>query len=191
MRSPKVAEEVGKRLGKVLEAEKRRYTNSQNLFMRVKVDIPVAKAIRKGAFLAGSDGLRHWVDLKYERLPVFCHFCGLLGHDLRHCAQYFHHTKDGKVVDCCYGESLKAVGGRARSPLRRETGVEKTEKQSEPWRSGVVEESSGARVNFTEATSEQGKRKSEIAGANCDINGERGVNHGIVVADKESRDLRA
>ena len=66
MRSPKVAEEEGKRLGKVLDVEKRRYNDSQNFFMRVKVDIPVVKAIRRGAFLAGSDGLRHWVDLKYE-----------------------------------------------------------------------------------------------------------------------------
>lgn len=43
----------------VLDVEKRRYNDSQNLFMRVNVDIPIAKAIRRGAFLAGSDGLRH------------------------------------------------------------------------------------------------------------------------------------
>ena len=140
-----------------MDVEKRRYNDSQNLFVRVNVDIPIAKAIRREAFLAGSDGLRHWVDLKYERLPVFCHFCGLLGHDLRHCAQYFCHTKDGKVVHCCYGEWLKAVGGRARLPLRRETGVEKTEKQSGPRQSGAMEDGSSAGENPTEATSEFGK----------------------------------
>lgn len=45
MRSPKVAEEVGKRLGKVLDVEKRQYNDSHNFFICVKVDILVAKAI--------------------------------------------------------------------------------------------------------------------------------------------------
>ena len=55
---------------------------------------------------------------KYERLPVFCHYCGLLRHDLRYCAKYFSKTKAGIDVDCGYGDWLKA-GGRARSPLKR------------------------------------------------------------------------
>ncbi|KAL0012666.1 hypothetical protein SO802_007774 [Lithocarpus litseifolius] len=191
MRTPKVAKEIGERLGKVLEVEERRYNNSQNFFMRVKVEIPVAKAIRRGAFLAGSDGLRHWVDLKYERLPLFCHFCGILGHDLRHCAQYFSQKKDGKVAECGYGEWLKAVGGRARSPLKREAGVGMKETQNGHQQSGVVEEGSGAGKNLTEMASENEKGKSKIVGDDNVISGERGANNGKVGADKESRDFRA
>ena len=55
---------------------------------------------------------------KYERLPVFCHYCGLLGQDLCYCAKYFSKTKAGIDVDCGYEDWLK-VGGRARSPLKR------------------------------------------------------------------------
>ncbi|KAK9995461.1 hypothetical protein SO802_020147 [Lithocarpus litseifolius] len=117
--SPKIAETVGSRLGSVVEVEKKQRFEGQSYFMRVKVAIPIAKPIRRGAFLAGSDGKRHWVTFKYERLPLFCYFCGLLGHDLKHCASYFAATKNEDEVICQYGDWLKAMGGRTRSPPHR------------------------------------------------------------------------
>ena len=93
--------------------------------MRVKVAIPLAKPIRKGAFLASSDGTSHWVTFKYERLPLFCHHCGILGHDLKHCAPYFALTKNVGEVIYQYGDWLKATGGRNRSPPRRNSNREK------------------------------------------------------------------
>lgn len=119
MRSSRVAEEVRNQLGKVLEVKKQRINDSQNFFMRVKIAIPLDKEIRRGAFLAGSDEDKHWVNFKYEWLPIFCHYYGLLGHDLRYCAKYFSKTTTGIEVDCGYGGWLKATGGRARSPLKR------------------------------------------------------------------------
>ena len=89
--------------------------------MRVKVEFSLANPIRRGAFLAGSEGTKHWVTLKYERLPLFCHHCGILGHDLRHCAVYFKATKNEGEIRCQYGDWLKATGGRNRSPGRRNT----------------------------------------------------------------------
>ena len=127
--SPKIAETVGSRLGLVVEVEKKQKLEGQSYFMRVKVAIPIAKSIRRGAFLAGSDGMNHWVMFKYERLPLFCHFCSLLGHDLKHCAPYFAATKNDGEVICQYGDWLKAMEGRNKSPPRRkyerdEAGVE-------------------------------------------------------------------
>ena len=109
---PKVAEEVGNRLGVVEEVKRRRRQDQQNFFMRVKVAIPISKPLRRGGFLAGSDGEKAWTNFKYERLPMFCHHCGLLGHDLRHCASYFALTKNGKDAPLQYGEWLKASGSR-------------------------------------------------------------------------------
>ena len=71
MVSPKVTTEVGSRLGVVEEMEKRRRQDTQSLFMRVKVALPISKPIRLGGFLAGSDGQRTWFTFKYERLPLF------------------------------------------------------------------------------------------------------------------------
>lgn len=83
--------------------------------MRVKVALPTSKPLRRGAFLGSSDGQNTWVHFKYERLPMFCHFCGIMGHDLKNCAQHYALRKNGVEEACQYGEWLKAIGGRFRS----------------------------------------------------------------------------
>ena len=112
MACPRVAREVGSRLGVVEEVERRQRQDQQNLFMRVKVAIPISKPLRRGGYLAGSNGEKVWTTFKYERLPMFCHHCGLLGHVIKHCAKYFALTKNGKEAPLQYGEWLKASGGR-------------------------------------------------------------------------------
>uniref|UniRef100_A0A7N2N8K3 Zinc knuckle CX2CX4HX4C domain-containing protein n=1 Tax=Quercus lobata TaxID=97700 RepID=A0A7N2N8K3_QUELO len=64
----------------------------------------------------GSDGKRHWVDYKYERLPVFCHYCGVLGHDLRYRPAHYEESKKSTTTDYQYGDQLRASNGRNRSP---------------------------------------------------------------------------
>ena len=58
---------------------------------------------------------------KYERLPIFCHYCVLLGHDLCQCTQHFAMKKNGDGVEYQYGDWLKSLDGRPRSPSRRDT----------------------------------------------------------------------
>lgn len=54
-----------------------------------------------------------WVTFKYERLPMFCHCCRLLGHDLEHNAQYFTLKKRMMVRGVCqYDDWLKSSGGK-------------------------------------------------------------------------------
>ena len=57
--------------------------------------LPISKPLKRGGFLARSDGERSWVSFKYERLPMFCHFYGILGHDLKHCAAHYVAEKNG------------------------------------------------------------------------------------------------
>ena len=85
MISPKVVSEVGSRLGVLEEVERSRRQVEQNLYMRVRVALPFEKPLRRGSFIVGSDGIWSWVKFKYERLPIFHHYCGLLGHDLHLC----------------------------------------------------------------------------------------------------------
>ena len=114
MFSPQVAKEVGIRLGAVEEVEQRRGPDKLHYFMRVRVALPISKPICRGSFIAGSDGERHWVKFKYERLPLFCHYCGMLGHDVKNCAKHYVVTKNGGTTDYQYGDFLKAMGERLR-----------------------------------------------------------------------------
>ena len=196
IRTAWVAEEAGNRLGRILEVEKRGNIDGQNLFMRVKVAISLEKEIRHGAFLAGLNGKKFWVDLRYERLPVLCHYCGLLRHELRFCAQYFSKTKSGAKVKCGYGDWLKATGGRMRSPQRRRF-----------MKDNVHEGNRGEQTQSTsQSASEMGvrgvgedrnrtKMVMEIVGGATGLVGEdwadseiRIENHGIGDMDEENKD---
>ncbi|KAL0009471.1 hypothetical protein SO802_010973 [Lithocarpus litseifolius] len=114
MISPQVAKEVGSRLGDVEEVEERQRKDDINFFLRVRVALSITKPLRRGGFIAGSDGERHWVHFKYERLPLFCYFCGILGHDLKHCPVHYVAEKKGGSVEYPYGEFLKVAGGHVR-----------------------------------------------------------------------------
>lgn len=121
MATPQVAIEVGSWLGIVEEVEMRKRSDDLNLFLRVRVSLPITKPLWRGGFIASSDDQRTWVRFKYERLPIFCHFCGLLGHDLRHCASHYAMEKNGGQVEYQYGDWLKALDGRPKSSSTRET----------------------------------------------------------------------
>lgn len=121
--------------------------------------------------------------LKYERLPVFCHYCGLLGHDLRYCAQYFSKTKNGVDVECGYKDWLKATGGRARLPgdLRRKDDMMETkEGQSASQGMAVMEESYGGEErNLNKTVMEVVGDETGIVGEDLACNSNRAENHGI------------
>ena len=85
------------------------------MFMRVRVTLPITKPLRRGAYIARTDGERTWVTFKYERLPIFCHFCGLLDYDIRHCVGHFATEKGNKEVKYQYGDWLKASGSCPRT----------------------------------------------------------------------------
>ena len=99
MISPQVAKEVGSRLGEVEEVEWKKRKDDINMFMRVRVALPISKPLQRGRFIAGLDGERSWVSSKYERLPMFCHFCGILGHNLKHYAAHYAVEKKGGRVE--------------------------------------------------------------------------------------------
>ena len=111
MISPIVVAEIGNRLGEVVEVVKRRTHDTEFLY-EGEGRAPNVKANKTRAFIGGSKGLHTWVSFKYERLPMFCHFCGVLGHDLKHCAKHFAWMKNSKEVECQYGDWLRVNGGQ-------------------------------------------------------------------------------
>ena len=85
-----ITEEAGKdigcKLGRVIEVEKRSLQVDHAKFLRVRVDLPIEKPLRREGYITNTDGDRVWVTFRYERLPTFCYACGKLGHDGKHCS---------------------------------------------------------------------------------------------------------
>ncbi|XP_075663402.1 uncharacterized protein At4g02000-like [Castanea sativa] len=81
-----VGKDLGSKLGKYIESDRRSWLAEQAKFLRIRVDIPIDKPLRRGANIVNSEGGKCWVTFKYERLPNFYFICGVLGHDEKHCS---------------------------------------------------------------------------------------------------------
>ena len=83
--SQEVGEEIGSKLGRFIEVDRRLWQSDQAKFMRVRLNLEIDKPLRRGAYITSSDGERLWLTFKYERLPIVCFICGKLEHDNKHC----------------------------------------------------------------------------------------------------------
>ena len=92
--------DVGNKISKFLEADKRSWRSDQAKYIRVRVEIPLNKTLRRGGYLLNGEGEKVWVTFKYDRLPTVCCRCGILGHDDRHCEV----LGLGQAMEYQYGE---------------------------------------------------------------------------------------
>ena len=102
---------IGSKLGRVMEVDKRSWQADQARFMRVRIDLPLEKPLRRGVYISNMDGDRCWVSFKYERLPTFCFSCGKLGHDEKHCGV----VAEKQSMEKQYGDWLRA-GSTSKGP---------------------------------------------------------------------------
>ncbi|KAK7847130.1 hypothetical protein CFP56_007131 [Quercus suber] len=76
--------------------------------MRVRVDLPLDKPLRRGANIVTLEGEKTWVTFRYERLPTFCFQYGWLGHNEKHCQRQPQTSNSAKQ----YGEWMRAHGNQ-------------------------------------------------------------------------------
>ncbi|PIA58611.1 hypothetical protein AQUCO_00500505v1 [Aquilegia coerulea] len=72
---------IGRIFGKVLMVDSVGSAEGRVPYARIQVMYDLTKPIRKDAQVRVSAGKKVLVIFKYERLPLFCYFCGMLGHD--------------------------------------------------------------------------------------------------------------
>ena len=77
-------------------------------FMRVRVELDIMKPLSRGRrvrFSPDSDG---WVSFRYERLPVFCYWCGRLTHDAKECDIWIRSKGTLRTQQQPFGDWLRA-----------------------------------------------------------------------------------
>lgn len=73
----------------------------------ILVDLDVATELRE-QILVEREGFAFFVDIEYERLPLFCYSCGIIGHSLVEC------RKCGKTQDLMKDQTLNSKKPSAR-----------------------------------------------------------------------------
>lgn len=101
--------EIGRRIGTVLEVNKVTEKGEWGRYVRVRVRIPLNRPLRRGGNIVLGEGSKCWVDYKYERLPVLCHYCGMLDHEIRECPSKSKDVLEGCVKEVSYGSWMAAA----------------------------------------------------------------------------------
>ena len=81
-----VCEKIGKTLGRVEQVEDFAEGRGSGNYMRVRVNLDVMQPLCRGRKIWLGGDQDHWVSFKFERLPIFCYWCGHISHDDRDCA---------------------------------------------------------------------------------------------------------
>ena len=97
--------DIGQGIGRVIEVDWKAIASDQARFLRVRVDVPLDKPIRRGAPVLSPEGDKVRVAFQYERLCGLCFHCGLLGHEAKACKT----TKLKVGEESPYGKWLRAT----------------------------------------------------------------------------------
>nr|POE44812.1 uncharacterized protein CFP56_76257 [Quercus suber] len=81
-----VGRDIGSGLGKVLDVDLKVFSSDQARFIRVRVELPLDKPLRRGGVVASPEGDKVCIGFKYERLGGLCYQCGRIGHEVRDCS---------------------------------------------------------------------------------------------------------
>ena len=70
--SEDAGKDIGSKLGRVLEVDKRLLQAEQAKFMRIRIEIPIDKPLRRGGNITNTEGEQCLIIFRYERLTTFC-----------------------------------------------------------------------------------------------------------------------
>ncbi|XP_050217876.1 uncharacterized protein LOC126668737 [Mercurialis annua] len=112
---------IAERVGKVLEIREEDVAVwGKHIRVRVLVDVNVP--LKRGTFIRNSKGEKVWVYFRFEKLPNFCYWCGLLGHVHDDCET---RPECVEEIDWPYSPALRA------SPFRKAVGSKTTERRAD------------------------------------------------------------
>ncbi|KAL4366847.1 hypothetical protein GQ457_05G022110 [Hibiscus cannabinus] len=80
-----LAHTLGACIGKVVMKNTRLEDGNMGEFLRVRVSLDTTKPLRRCVTLSQSNAKAILCPLQYERVPIFCHGCGLIGHTVLQC----------------------------------------------------------------------------------------------------------
>ena len=76
---------IGNTIGSVEQVDTSSFGECRGRCIRVRIRIAIEQPLCRGWYVDLGGSEPHWISFQYERLPVFCYWCGLLNHDEKDC----------------------------------------------------------------------------------------------------------
>ena len=99
---------IGKSLGTPLLMTDTESEGGKGNYLRVRVRIDITKPLHRIRKVWSEGAVIGCALLKYERLPNFCYWCGLVSHDARDCERWIRSNGSLKKSDQNFGEWMRA-----------------------------------------------------------------------------------
>lgn len=85
-------------------------------YLRLRLNIDISKPLCRGRVVSMAGNEKGWVDFRYERLPIFCFWCGKLDHDDRDYPLWIESKESLVIEERQFGPWLRAELGRLQRP---------------------------------------------------------------------------
>ncbi|WOL17753.1 hypothetical protein Cni_G26546 [Canna indica] len=72
-------------VGKPIKVDEQSFSWLRGKFVRICVDLDFTKPLKQGLWIE-KPGYGIFQAIRYERLPIFCFKCGIIGHNIKDCA---------------------------------------------------------------------------------------------------------
>ena len=106
--SKRVAVDIGNFIGNFVETYPNNFMGVWRSYMCIRVSMDISKPLRRRMKIrkSGEKNDGSWANFKYEKLPNFCFFCGLIGDSDHFCEKFFDYPN--KSVEKLFGTWLRA-----------------------------------------------------------------------------------
>ena len=179
--SEKVGKEIGNFIGKFVEADANNFSGIWHNYMRIRVAIDVRSPLKRRMKIKKQGSDWTWINFKYERLPTFYFFCGIIGHNDRFCEKFFYCKE--RPTELPYGAWLRGSNRKDSVNI------------GERWLRSTALSMVGA--NKSPVSSDHMNTKKDIPyfearrKGYAEVNLKNDVNRGIINCDKsDGRELR-
>lgn len=92
--------------------------------LKLLADVDLNKPLIRGTKLMLAEE-SFWVNFKYEKLPTFCFYCGIVGHQEKNCGQKVEDARKQTIIEDQYGDWLRVQGEWGGKIIVREVNAQK------------------------------------------------------------------
>lgn len=84
-------------------------SSKNGLLFKLLVEVELQKPLLRGTKLKFHNE-SVWTELRYEKLPTFCFYCEIMGHQEKSCVRKMHNSMNSSINEGQYGEWMRVPG---------------------------------------------------------------------------------